>query len=518
MKTADTADEFLACAADFQLGDLDTEQPHPLTNHLSDQCRDDLPAAVDALKQVDLQALNAMANRLDPAAELAADIRATWDAGGRVFLAGCGATGRLSLALETFCREGLIPETLQDKVIGFMAGGDAALIRSIEGFEDFPEYGARQLRELGFSAEDLLIASTEGGETPWVIGAAEEAARISKRQPWFNYCNPDQLLCEKVERSRRVIECPGIKKWNLAVGPMGIVGSTRMQASTVLQYGAGLALELASSEDFSANQIQERLARFRETVSQLDWSFLTTFIEREAEIYQQGDRTLYVTDDFGVTVLTDTTERAPTFSLSVFERYVNGEPVGPLSLCYLSLPFQPAVELAWRRLLRREPRCLDWPDDLPVTRRRNLMGYDISSRAAHYRALACGEARHHVFSIDQVEGAVVWALGRDSAEAVPAGLPMLETQTLLKMLLNTHSTLVMGRLERYEGNLMTYVKPSNNKLIDRAIRYVQTLQRKANGPCDDYATICHELFRQRETLSPDEPIVLKTLSALSEQG
>ncbi|GHC08108.1 hypothetical protein [Cerasicoccus arenae] len=517
MKTAESADEFLACSADFQLGQLDTEQSHPLTQHLSQQCQSDLPAAINALKTVDQQALATMSQLTSPAANLIADIHTVFNSGGRIFLAGCGATGRLSIALETFCREGLVPLAFKDRVIGFMAGGDAALIRSIEGFEDFPEYGTRQLHELGFGANDLLIASTEGGETPWVIGVTEEAARISRMAPWFCYCNPDELLRQLVERSRCVIDHPGIRKWNLAVGPMGIAGSTRMQASTVLQYAIGLTLELAAKEDFATQSFSNRLKCFRATVDRSDWNFLVEFIVRESEIYQGGDRTLYITDDYGVTVLTDTTERAPTFSLSIFERYVGEATTEPLSLCYLTLPTEPAAALAWRRLLRREPRCLTWPENLPVTRREQLMGYDISSNAARHRAQSCGEARHHCFSIDHVDGAVGWSLDRLAAEAVPAGLPLLESQLLLKILLNAHSTLVMGRLSRYAGNLMTYVKPSNNKLIDRAIRYIQTLQCEAGGTKTDYAVVCRELYRQRETLAPDEPIVLKTLNALKLQ-
>jgi N-acetylmuramic acid 6-phosphate etherase len=54
--------------------------------------------------------------------------------------------------------------------------------------------------ELDFKAEDLLIASTEGGETPWVIGATIEASKISKHKPFFLYCNPDEVLF--VERSK----------------------------------------------------------------------------------------------------------------------------------------------------------------------------------------------------------------------------------------------------------------------------------------------------------------------------
>ena len=45
----------------------------------------------------------------------------------------------------------------------FMAGGDIALVHSLEGFEDYPEYGARHLRQLGFSENDLFIGVTEGG-------------------------------------------------------------------------------------------------------------------------------------------------------------------------------------------------------------------------------------------------------------------------------------------------------------------------------------------------------------------
>lgn len=42
----------------------------------------------------------------------------------------------------------------------------------------------------------------------------------------------------------------------------------------------------------------------------------------------------------------------------------------------------------------------------------------------------------------------------------------------LKVLLNKHSTLVMGKLNKIKSNLMSWVRPSNNKLIDRAIRYI----------------------------------------------
>ncbi len=50
----------------------------------------------------------------------------------------------------------------------------------------------------------------------------------------------------------------------------------------------------------------------------------------------------------------------------------------------------------------------------------------------------------------------------------------INTQILLKMLLNGHSTAVMARLGRVVGNTMTHVNPSNLKLIGRATYLVQS--------------------------------------------
>jgi len=84
------------------------------------------------------------------------------------------------------------------------------------------------MKDIKFSENDLLIASTEGGETPWVIGATEYASSFSKRKPWILYCNPDEILVKLVERSRKMIENPNIQKINMTVGNMAITGSTRM--------------------------------------------------------------------------------------------------------------------------------------------------------------------------------------------------------------------------------------------------------------------------------------------------
>src|SRR5690606_2027689 len=91
--------------------------------------------------------------------------------------------------------------------------------------------------------------------------------------------------------------------------------------------------------------------------------------------------------------------------------------------------------------------------------------------------------------------------------------PLVE-HLYLKMLMNAHSTLVMGRIGRFESNVMTWVKPSNNKLIDRSIRYVEFLLRKEGIDQFTYQDLARELFAQIGGLASGESVVLKTVASL----
>ena len=241
-----TADAFLAQKEKFQLGDLPTESPHPKTMQLSDWAKDDVGQGLRVLREVDLDALRRIAEMRHELAPFFHDVAATLESGDRIFLVGCGATGRLSLSLDYLWRR---RHPTSDQLRSLMAGGDIALVHSLEGFEDFPDFGARHLVELGFGANDLLIGSTEGGETPYVIGAVEKALAMSHRPPQFLCCNPRQILMDKVERSRRVLTNPHIRSICLDTGPMALTGSTRMQASSVLMLVIGLALDFGRDVD-----------------------------------------------------------------------------------------------------------------------------------------------------------------------------------------------------------------------------------------------------------------------------
>ncbi len=508
MPTADTAAEFLALSAQYQLGALDTESFHSLTANLSEQAQNDLPAALRVLQAVDVAALEQFQQKIGGVADLAGAVNKTFTAGKRVFLCGCGATGRLSLAAEWLGRAGMLPKDLAGRVIGFMAGGDAALIRSIENFEDFPEYGARQLDELGFADGDLLIASTEGGETPWVIGAAERAAAVSKNPPWFLYCNPDAQLRTVAERSRRVLDDVRIHKLNLHVGPMALAGSTRLQASTVLLAAVGLALEYHRDPAKIAPLMKEFLAFTRSA----DYARLAPLTAEEAEIYQKGAYILYRTRSAGLTTLTDTTERSPTFSLAAFENTF--APEQPASLTYLHLPGARDAATAWQKFLLREPRTLEWPGLEKLTSRAWLEGYDFSDHVLEQRIQRTRSPVQYIAQVE-IEAAALRLAVRNTVltTALPPG-GLLTAHLYLKMLLNAHSTAVMARLGRCRGNLMTYVRASNLKLIDRAVRYARHLYKNETGKEIPYVTAVRALFVIRANLGPNDPAVLRVLEYL----
>lgn len=505
------AKDFLAIAHDFHLGSLPTECPHPKTKQLSQLAKENCLKGIALLHQVDLEMLDVLRSKLSEIEALSNELSKVFDEGGRVFLCGCGATGRLSLVLETIWRH---DHPGDERVLSFMAGGDVALISSIEKFEDYPEYGKRQLEEMGFREGDVLLASSEGGETPWVIGAAERAAEISSKGSYFLYCNPDEILIDQVERSKKIIENPLVKKINLYTGPMALSGSTRMQASSILMYALGLAL---SGTEQAPGWIELSFNHFYEYFNQIDISHLADFVIHEADHYDKGDYLFYQANPFlGISILTDTTERSPTFSLMPFENKNDPSKGEKASLVYLKMNGTTRAEEAWEKLLYRKPRTFKWEDSEGFgdrTTHETLMGFDISENIVLEREkYLSGESS--TFIIEQ-RGVDLHFEVDDVRWHTPINdLTSLEVHMLLKMLLNNHSTLVMGRLGRYEGNLMTWVRTSNNKLIDRAIRYTEILL-KEKGVNKSYDEIATALFEVKENLPQDQPLVMKLVEKLS---
>jgi len=255
-KTA--AKDFLENETQFHLGMLPTEQSHPKTRGLAEGLAADLPAGIRMLQSVDEEVADSVSRVFsgDAFHALVDSLRAALEGGRRVCFSGCGATGRLSILLEARWRHfwtreaGRRPETAaacrarENQVCSIMTGGDHALIRSVENFEDYASFGRRQVQEAGLGPGDVLVAVSEGGETSSVIGTVLEVLDRGGTA-FFVFNNPARILSKHIERSRRVIESPGVTVLDLSSGPMAVAGSTRMQATTSELLVVGAALELA---------------------------------------------------------------------------------------------------------------------------------------------------------------------------------------------------------------------------------------------------------------------------------
>ena len=89
--------------------------------------------------------------------------------GKRIVFSGCGSSGRLSILLEAAYRkyfrflQNTHPRVyekvadLSDSVLSIMTGGDYALIRAVENFEDYMVFGRRQARDLLIGRGDTLV-------------------------------------------------------------------------------------------------------------------------------------------------------------------------------------------------------------------------------------------------------------------------------------------------------------------------------------------------------------------------
>jgi len=143
-----------------------------------------------------------------------------------------------------------------------------------------------------------------------------------------------------------------------------------------------------------------------------------------------------------------------------------------------------------------------------------LKDFDFSPGCKKFREQLTGGIEHSDFEIFRHRDTLLWRF-QDIEQSIiwPDRSTLLFEHIVLKMLLNIHSTLVMGRLGRYKRNLMTWVYPTNGKLIDRATRFVCTLL-KEDGVNVDYEKVVEKLYEMKTKISGNESIVLATYEAL----
>jgi N-acetylmuramic acid 6-phosphate etherase len=199
----------------LSLDQLATEQANP---HTADIDLLPLEEALLLLNDEDRQVPLAVREVVPQIARAVELIEAAMRAGGRLIYVGAGTSGRLGCldASEVPPTYGM--ET--DRVIGVIAGGDAALRNSIEGAEDSPEAGSDEMSGLKVDERDVVCGIAASGRTPYVLGALKEGRRRGARTIGVTTNRPSDMD-EMVD----VLINP-------VVGPEPVSGSTRMKSGT----------------------------------------------------------------------------------------------------------------------------------------------------------------------------------------------------------------------------------------------------------------------------------------------
>jgi N-acetylmuramic acid 6-phosphate etherase len=226
-------------------------------------------------------------------------------------------------------------------------------------------------------------------------------------------------------------------------------------------------------------------------------------VELEERVYRQHGLVTYIADTLLLDILTDTTERAPTFMLPPFRK--EGDTIAPVSWSFVKSPDLPTRQ-AWADMLQREPRGLTWGPEVyrqlnappalqahpPKLDNAEIYRFRIGNEPDPSRVaapdsmlvLVGSPSNYQSSTIDHpfrrtaaiTFGPMVESLRVDERIHVSCDLPAsplrLWEHLAIKLILNTLSTATMVRLGRVIGNAMVWLSPSNKKLIDRGCRLI----------------------------------------------
>ncbi|MFS0821228.1 N-acetylmuramic acid 6-phosphate etherase [Bacillus sp. 1P02SD] len=153
--------------------------------------------------------------------EIAATVDIVYESllkGGRLFYVGAGTSGRLGILDAVECPPTY--STPHELVQGIMAGGNRALVEAVEGAEDDPQLGAKDLSAKNLTENDVVVGIAASGRTPYVVGALQYARQIGAKTISLS-SNQDSIISRYSDISIEVM-----------TGPEVITGSTRMKAAT----------------------------------------------------------------------------------------------------------------------------------------------------------------------------------------------------------------------------------------------------------------------------------------------
>jgi N-acetylmuramic acid 6-phosphate etherase len=170
------------------------------------------------LNREDASVPRAVARELPAIARAVDKIVRAFRNGGRLIYVGAGSSGRMGALDAAECPPTFgVPQT---QVQAILAGGLRAMTHAVEGAEDSPRDGAKQIASRRVGPNDVVVGIAATGTTPFVLGALRESKRRGATTVALtaNRRTPIGRLAE-------IAIAP-------STGPEVIAGSTRLKAGT----------------------------------------------------------------------------------------------------------------------------------------------------------------------------------------------------------------------------------------------------------------------------------------------
>ncbi len=511
---------FVEFEKEFALGNVSTEQRHPTTQHLSQLVHQNVSEGMELLLKVDEQVIKGLESFIPSIRTFAPSIAGKVEQGGRIFLVGSGSSGRVAIDLAAKC-SAQFPK-VKENIRGIIAGGDSALIKAKEGFEDSEADGEAALKDNNLGSKDTVILISASGSASFNVGCGHFSANQGASVLYFYNSNTIPLRTQRLfERSTNPVVPLCID-----IGPQAIGGSTRLQGATLAEacLGAFLAstlylaqgeeqlsqaypLELTSKLQQGLELIKshlKRIEKFPQFELEVFSNPLSNFRQLQ-DVSNQGYITFIALEDSMREVLIDATETSPTFSTNPIRKESEIHKKRAEFRAYL-LGQENNVQ-AWNALLGRDVNPQDIQDTETFLlaceeegvysfskRPKNIGNFLIgvakineSGTIPYLLSQALDDAKRQggktgllLICRDQLSSEQIEALENiyDCTlviENTPSDAMGLAETIILKQVLNLISNCSMVLMNKVHGNQMIDVRASNKKLIDRCIRLVKDI-------------------------------------------
>ena len=542
-------DEF---SAKFALEFTTTEQRHGLTKNLSQTMQKEIREGIAQLLEVDKGVFDGFASFIPSIEEIAPQLAERMKNGGRLILIGSGSSGRLAIDIAAKSQNG--------QVIGLIAGGDAALIRAREGFEDSEKDGELAAKDLNLKADDIVILISASGSASFNVGcghwAAEQGAHVlyfynskevpSRTQGLFDRKkNPVIPLC-------------------LDIGPQAITGSTRLQgASLAIACLGGLtacAVYLQQGQEDLAKAYPRKLLKnlgLGQDLIRKNIGEIAKFAEIETAIFSdvrsnfrsvkdqsdQGYVTFIASENCARDSVTDAVESAPTFSTNPVRKEDEGNKKRAEFRTYMT----GSKEMSWKTLLGRESTDQETNKYILACEADGVNSYAKRPKGKGNFVIGVAKLNEgeplpkdlmQALAIAKEEGGKVGliALCKGSFKEEIAGDALLVMENVphdpfgfsetlvLKQVLNAISNSSMVLMKKVHGNQMIDVRASNHKLIGRCMRLILSIWSEYNNsPLDEkllyeYILLVKERKKSDEEKGEYTPSIVKIVLAMLALG